>query len=142
MSAARRFSPDLAGRLAGAGLPVATGAVHLDPCLGGYRTIPTIGTLFLIQVASAFLLAVAVASTTSWAIAAVGAGFALATLGGYLLSMSVGLFGFEEVPTEAAPPPGRALSSRRRCSASPWRRRRADPPGPGSPSWRGLHLLG
>lgn len=101
MSAARRFSPDLAGRLAGAGLLVATGAVHLDLYLGGYRTIPTIGTLFLIQVASAFLLAVAVASTTSWAIAAVGAGFALATLGGYLLSMSVGLFGFEEVPTAA-----------------------------------------
>jgi predicted lipoprotein with Yx(FWY)xxD motif len=37
-------------RLAGAGLLIATGAVHLDLYLTGYRTIPTIGWLFLLQV--------------------------------------------------------------------------------------------
>jgi hypothetical protein len=38
----------LALRLAGAGLLIATGAIHLDLYLTGYRTIPTIGWLFLL----------------------------------------------------------------------------------------------
>ena len=36
-------------RLAGAGLLAAAGAIHLDLYLTGYRTIPTIGWLFLLQ---------------------------------------------------------------------------------------------
>ena len=41
-------------RVAGAGLLAATGAIHLDLYLTGYRTIPTIGWLFLLQVIAAF----------------------------------------------------------------------------------------
>ena len=41
-------------RLIGGGLLVATGAIHLDLYLTGYRTIPTIGWLFLLQVITAF----------------------------------------------------------------------------------------
>ena len=37
----------------------------------------------------------------TWLAAAAGAGFALATLGGYLLSLWIGLFGFKEVRTTA-----------------------------------------
>jgi predicted lipoprotein with Yx(FWY)xxD motif len=92
----------LAGlRLAGAGLLAASGAVHLDLYLTGYRSIPTIGWLFLLQVITAFALAAAVLATGSRLAAAAGAGFALATLGGYLLSMWVGLFGFTEIRTTA-----------------------------------------
>ena len=40
----------------GAGLLVATGAIHLDLYLTGYRTIPTIGWLFLVQIVVAFAL--------------------------------------------------------------------------------------
>ena len=40
--------------VAGAGLLIATGAIHLDLYLTGYRTIPTIGWLFLLQVIAAF----------------------------------------------------------------------------------------
>ena len=47
-------------RVAGAGLLAATAAIHLDLYLTGYRTIPTIGWLFLLQVVAAFVLAVAV----------------------------------------------------------------------------------
>ena len=36
-----------------------------------------------------------------WLAAAAGAGFALATLGGYLLTLWIGLFGFTEVRTTA-----------------------------------------
>ena len=44
----------LALRVIGAGLLFATGAIHLDLYLTGYRTIPTIGWLFLLQVITAF----------------------------------------------------------------------------------------
>ena len=87
--------------IAGAALLVASGAIHLDLYLTGYRTIPTIGTLFLLQVIAAFALAVAIPVTGSWLVAAAGAGFAISTLGGYLLSLWVGLFGFTEVRTTA-----------------------------------------
>jgi len=91
----------LALRLAGGGLLIATGAIHLDLYLTGYRSIPTIGWLFLLQVIVAFGLGVAVLATGAWLAAAAGAGFALATLGGYLLSLWIGLFGFKEVRTTA-----------------------------------------
>jgi predicted lipoprotein with Yx(FWY)xxD motif len=82
-------------------LLVASGAIHLDLYLTGYRNIPTIGPLFLLQVIAAFALAVAILVTGSWLAAAAGAAFAISTLGGYLLSLWVGLFGFTEVRTTA-----------------------------------------
>ena len=94
-------------RVAGAGLLIATGAIHLDLYLTGYRTIPTIGWLFLLQVITAFALGLAVLAIPGRLVipsrlaAAAGAGFALATLGGYLLSVWTGLFGFKEVRTTA-----------------------------------------
>jgi predicted lipoprotein with Yx(FWY)xxD motif len=94
-------------RVAGSGLLIATAAIHLDLYLTGYRTIPTIGWLFLLQVIAAFGLGLAVLVIPSRLVAAsrlaaaAGAGFALATLGGYLLSVWTGLFGFKEVRTGA-----------------------------------------
>jgi predicted lipoprotein with Yx(FWY)xxD motif len=87
--------------IAGAALLVASGAIHLDLYLTGYRTIPTIGPLFLLQVIAAFALAAAILVTRNWLAEAAGAGFAISTLGGYLLSLWVGLFGFTEVRTTA-----------------------------------------
>ena len=87
--------------IVGAALLVASGAIHLDLYLTGYRTIPTIGPLFLLQVIAAFLLALAIPLTGNWLVAAAGAGFAVSVLGGYLLSLWVGLFGFTEVRTTA-----------------------------------------
>lgn len=91
----------LLGRMAGAGLLLATGAIHLDLYLTGYRSIPTIGWLFLFQVIAALGLAVLIAATDSRLALAAGAGFATSTLGGYLLSIWVGLFAFKEVRTTA-----------------------------------------
>src|SRR3984893_14343809 len=88
-------------RVAGAGLLAVTGAIHLDLYLTGYRSIPVIGWLFLLQVIAAFALAAAVLVSGSRLAAAAGAGFALSTLGGYLLSVWIGLFGFKEVRTTA-----------------------------------------
>jgi predicted lipoprotein with Yx(FWY)xxD motif len=96
-------------RLAGAGLLIASASIHLDLYLTGYRSIPTIGPLFLLQVIVGFTLALAIlaipltplARTWEPVVAAAAAGFAVATLGGYLLSVWVGLFGFREVRTTA-----------------------------------------
>jgi predicted lipoprotein with Yx(FWY)xxD motif len=94
-------------RVTGAGLLAATGAIHLDLYLTGYRSIPIIGWMFLLQVITAFGLAAAVLATGgrldpgARLAAAAGAGFALATLGGYLLSIWAGLFGFTEIRTTA-----------------------------------------
>jgi predicted lipoprotein with Yx(FWY)xxD motif len=75
--------------------------IHLDLYLTGYRSIPTIGWLFLLQVITGFVLAAAVLAIRSRLVAAAAAGFALSTLGGYLLSVWIGLFGFKEVRTTA-----------------------------------------
>jgi predicted lipoprotein with Yx(FWY)xxD motif len=93
--------PRLALRIAGGGLLLATAAIHLDLYLTGFRNIPTIGWLFLLQVITGFALGLAVLATGSRLAAAAGAGFALATLSGYLLSLWFGLFGFKEVRTTA-----------------------------------------
>jgi predicted lipoprotein with Yx(FWY)xxD motif len=88
-------------RVAGAGLLIAAAAIHLDLYVTGYRSIPTIGGLFLLQIIVGFLAGAVVLATGSRLAAAAGAVFALATLGGYLLSVWVGLFGFKEVRTTA-----------------------------------------
>ena len=88
-------------RVTGAGLLAATAAIHLDLYLTGFRNIPTIGPLFLLQVITGFALAAAVLATGNPVVAALGAGFAVATLAGYLLSVWFGLFGYTEVRTTA-----------------------------------------
>jgi len=99
--------PRIILRIVGSGLLIATAAIHLDLYVTGYRTIPTIGWLFLMQVIVAFVLGLAVLAIPSRLVipsrlaAAAGAGFALSTLGGYLLTVAFGLFGFKEVRTGA-----------------------------------------
>ena len=88
-------------RLAGAGLLTAIGSIHLDLYLTGFRHIHIIGWLFLFQVIAAFGLAAVLLLSGSRLVAAAGALFALSTLGGYLLSVWIGLFGFREVRTTA-----------------------------------------
>ena len=85
-----------------------SGAIHLDLYLTGYRHIPTIGWMFLGQVASAFVLAISLVATLPVAdrvagrlVAAAAAGFSLATVGGYLISLQFGMFGFHETQTQA-----------------------------------------
>src|ERR1700689_1414501 len=100
-----KWGPSLPRRslsvIAGAALLIASASIHLDLYLTGYRSIPTIGWLFLLQVIAGCVLAVAIPATALRLAASAGALFALGTLGGYLLSLWVGLFGFTEVRTTA-----------------------------------------
>jgi hypothetical protein len=89
-------------RLAGAGLLAATGAIHLDLYLTGYRSIPVIGWLFLLQVIAAFGLAagvpgaraaaaaVSVAALVLLGVAVAGAGGLAASAAGELRTAQVG----------------------------------------------------
>src|SRR5260370_28274851 len=88
-------------RLAGAGLLTATASIHLDLYLTGFRNVHIIGWLFLFQVIAGYGLAAIILVSGSRLAAAAGGLFALSTLGGYLLSVWVGLFGFREVRTTA-----------------------------------------
>jgi predicted lipoprotein with Yx(FWY)xxD motif len=88
-------------RLVGPSLLIASGAIHLDLYLTGYHSIPTIGWLFLLQVIAAFVLGLAATGLRTWLAPAAAAGFCLATVGGYILSLWIGLFGFKEVRTTA-----------------------------------------
>jgi predicted lipoprotein with Yx(FWY)xxD motif len=88
-------------RVAGAILLVVSASIHLDLYLTGYRTIPTIGWLFLVQFLVAFILAIGALVTHSRLVAVAGAAFALSTLGCYLLAVWIGLFGYKEIRTRA-----------------------------------------
>jgi hypothetical protein len=84
--------------LAGAVLTVLSGVVHLHLWAeaNGYRTIPTIGPLFLAQGIVAILLGVATAVTRWLAAVLAAAGLLISTAAGLLLSIEVGLFGFKD----------------------------------------------
>ena len=60
-------------RVAGAILLVVSAGIHLDLYLTGYRSIPTIGWLFLVQFLVAFVLAIGALVTHSRLVAVAGA---------------------------------------------------------------------
>ena len=88
-------------RISGAVLLAVSAGIHLDLYLTGYRKIPTIGWLFLLQVIVGFMLTIAALVTRSRLAAAASAALALSTLAAYLLAVWIGLFGFKEIRTRA-----------------------------------------
>lgn len=99
-------------RIVTAGLLSATAGIHLylwDS--DGYRHIPSIGPLFLLNGVAGALLALACLGTPRRCAAAVyflAAGFAAATMIGLVVSINFGLFGFKE--TAGGPLVPQALS--------------------------------
>ena len=101
MRADRESRLQLKLRISGALLLAVSAGIHLDLYLTGYRKIPTIGWLFLLQVIVGFMLTIAALVTRSRLAAAASAALALSTLGAYLLAVWIGLFGFKEIRTRA-----------------------------------------
>jgi hypothetical protein len=64
----------------------------------GYRSIPTIGDLFIVQSISGLLLGILVIAVRRVWVAVAGIGFALSTMAGFLLCVLLpkGLFNFKE----------------------------------------------
>jgi uncharacterized protein YacL len=94
-SVARRVAITL-GLVVGSTLLAWSGAIHLELWAMGYRTIPTIGSLFLLQGIAGVLLAVLLLLWRRLAVVVAGAAFLVATIGGLLVSVNFGLFGFME----------------------------------------------
>ena len=84
--------------LAGGLLIVWSGYIHfhLWGKTNGYRSIPTIGWMFLVQSVAALVLGIGVAVVRRVWAAVLGVGFALATIAGFLVSVAHGLFGFQD----------------------------------------------
>lgn len=80
----------------GAVLLVLSAVIHLHLWSQSYQHIPTIGPLFLVQGIAGIVLAVLVAVFRRLVVLAGAALFAIGTIGGLLLSVYVGLFGFQD----------------------------------------------
>jgi hypothetical protein len=81
---------------AGGLLLLISALIHLHLLGGGYRHIPTIVPLFLLQGIAGIALAVVVIVSRQPLAMAGGALFALGTFGGLVLSIEIGLFGFKD----------------------------------------------
>jgi hypothetical protein len=84
-----------------------SGAVHLQLWAMGYRTIRVIGPLFIFQGIAGVLLSVLLLLWQRLLVVVAAAGFMVATIGGLLVSVNFGLFGFMD--TFAAPYAGLSL---------------------------------
>lgn len=87
------------GRLVGAGLLIWMTWIHWHLWSTGYKHLPTVGNLFLLNAVGGVLMALAVIAVPSrWLslTAAAGALMAGGTLAGLAISINVGLFGFTD----------------------------------------------
>jgi hypothetical protein len=74
-----------------------SGAVHLELWADGFRDISVIGPLFLLNAAASLVIAGVVLSWRSWPPLLAAVGFGASTLGAFVISATVGLFGVHEV---------------------------------------------
>lgn len=80
----------------GAGLTVWSGVIHLQLWSDGYRDLSVIGPLFLVQGIGSIVLALAMVAFRRVFLLAAGAVMMAGTGVGLLLSVYVGLFGYQE----------------------------------------------
>ena len=82
---------------AGSLLVASSGVLHLFLWLNyGYRNIHVIGPLFLAQAAVGWALALLTCASRHWLAALAEIGYALASAGGLVISINIGLFGWQE----------------------------------------------
>ena len=82
--------------VAGAAMAIWSGVIHLQLWSDGYRSIPAIGPLFLLQGIASMLAALLVVVFRRPVLLACGAVLLAGTAAGLLLSAHVGLFGYRE----------------------------------------------
>ncbi len=87
--------------LAAAGVLV-SGAVHLWLWLSGYRDIGVIGPAFMLNAVAAVVIAALLLWWRHWVPLLVAIGFGASTLGAFVISATVGLFGVHEMWTGGA----------------------------------------
>jgi hypothetical protein len=90
------FLAALSLRVVCAGLLIWVAAIHLHLWTEGYRDIATVGPLFLADAVGGFVLAAVLLVLPRPLVGFLGTGFMISTLGGLIISLNFGLFGFRE----------------------------------------------
>ena len=83
-------------RIVGAAAVLVSAAVHLYLWVDGFRDLSVIGPAFLLYAVGGAVIAVLLVTWRSWVPALLTAGFGVSTLGAFILSSTVGLFGLHE----------------------------------------------
>jgi hypothetical protein len=91
----RNFFIDTSRGLAAAGVFLAA-VVHLDLWVQGFRSIATIGPLFMLDFVAGMIIGVGVLVWRHWLPALAAAGFGTATVVAFWISVVHGLFGVKE----------------------------------------------
>lgn len=74
-----------------------SGVVHLWLWYDGFRYVSVIGPLFLLNAAAGVVIAGLLLTWRHWLAPLIAVGFGASTLGAFLISATVGLFGVNEV---------------------------------------------
>lgn len=80
-----------------------TGWVHTSLYLGGYREIAYIGPMFLLLASASFAVALLLLIAGAPVLRLLAAGLSIGALFGFVLSRTVGVFGFTERGLQPAP---------------------------------------
>ncbi len=83
-------------RLLAALAVLVSAAMHLYLWFEGYRDVDVIGPAFLLNAFGGAVIAVLLIASRHWTPPLLAVGFGLSTLGAFILSTTVGLFGLEE----------------------------------------------
>lgn len=83
-------------RLCAAVAVLVSAAMHLYLWFEGYRDVDVIGPAFLLNAFGGAVIALLLLAWRHWIPPLLAAGFGLSTLGAFVLSTTVGLFGLEE----------------------------------------------
>jgi hypothetical protein len=84
-------------RLVAAAAVLASAAIHLRLWHEGFRFLPTIGPLFLLNVVAGVVIALLLVVWQHWLPAVLAMCFGAATLAAFTLATTVGLFGDHEI---------------------------------------------
>jgi hypothetical protein len=83
-------------RLVAAGAVLVSAAVHLKLWYDGFRDLHVVGPAFLLNAVGGLVIAVLLVAWRHWVPALLSAGFGASTLGAFVISATVGLFGVHE----------------------------------------------
>jgi hypothetical protein len=70
--------------------------VHASLWFDGYRDVAVIGTAFMLNAVGGIVIAILLLRWRNWVPLLLVVGFGASTLGAFILSVTVGLFGFQE----------------------------------------------
>ncbi|MGE7434037.1 hypothetical protein [Kitasatospora sp. NPDC001175] len=98
-----RRLPALALRLALAATLAASGYIHAQLYIDGYRSIHIIGSLFLLQASTSFAVAALLLLAAPPLLRIAATTIAICTLAGFTASRTTGLFGFSENGLQPTP---------------------------------------